>query len=41
MFSTARYLAAYPDVAQEGINPLIHFVRNGQAEGRMAFPAAL
>ncbi len=39
VFSTAGYLAAYRDVADEGINPLIHYVRNGRAEGRVAFAA--
>jgi len=39
LFSTAGYLAAYPDVAREGINPLIHYVRNGRAEGRVALKA--
>lgn len=36
-FSSHRYLAAYPDVAREGINPLLHYLIHGQAEGRMAY----
>lgn len=33
-FDTEYYLAANPDVAQRGMNPLLHFVRHGRAEGR-------
>lgn len=33
-FDTAYYLGANPDVAERGINPLLHFVRHGRAEGR-------
>ncbi|MGF6425633.1 glycosyltransferase involved in cell wall biosynthesis [Bradyrhizobium elkanii] len=29
------YLRNYPDVAASGINPLVHYVRFGQAEGRL------
>ncbi len=36
-FSTTGYLAAYPDVAQAGMNPLIHYVEHGIAEGRSPF----
>jgi capsular polysaccharide biosynthesis protein len=39
-FDTARYLAANPDVAAAGINPLVHYLRHGRAEGRTAFPVA-
>lgn len=39
-FSTRHYLAANPDVAQAGVNPLLHYVRNGREEGRLAMPAA-
>jgi glycosyltransferase involved in cell wall biosynthesis len=35
LFSTVRYLADHPDVAREGMNPLVHFLRHGQFEGRM------
>ena len=38
-FSCHRYIAAYPDVGTEGINPLVHFVLHGQNEGRTAFSA--
>lgn len=33
-FDTDQYLGANPDVAESGINPLLHFVRHGRAEGR-------
>lgn len=33
-FSTKGYLDAYPDVAAEGTNPLIHYVLHGQFENR-------
>ena len=33
-FDTRYYLAANPDVSESGINPLLHFVRHGRAEGR-------
>ena len=32
-----RYLAAYSDEKNAGIDPLPHYVANGQAEGRTAF----
>lgn len=34
-FSTSGYLEDNPDVAKAGINPLVHFLRYGQFEGRM------
>ena len=34
MFSTKAYLKLNPDVAVSGMNPLVHFVRYGAAEGR-------
>ncbi|MGI4978361.1 MAG: hypothetical protein ACRYG6_15595 [Janthinobacterium lividum] len=34
-FDTRFYLAAHPDVAREGINPLWHYVLAGRAEGRL------
>lgn len=37
-FDTGAYLRAYGDVADAGVNPLLHFLRHGQAEGRRAFP---
>ncbi len=33
-FSTSEYLALNPDVAQTGMNPLLHYERFGRAEGR-------
>ena len=33
-FSTRAYEAANPDVAQAGLNPLVHFLRRGREEGR-------
>jgi len=38
-FSTTKYLAAYSDVKNSGVDPLEHFLANGQAEGRLAFHA--
>ncbi len=35
LFSTTGYLEAHPDVAQAGMNPLVHFLRYGQYEGRL------
>ncbi|GAB3343661.1 glycosyltransferase [Marilutibacter aestuarii] len=42
-FSASAYLSAHPDVAEAGIDPLLHFVRYGRDEGRetrLADPAA-
>ncbi len=36
-FSTSDYLAANPDVKAAGIDPLLHYVQSGKAEGRAAF----
>jgi hypothetical protein len=36
-FSTDGYLAANPDVAAAKINPLIHFLEHGFAEGRSGY----
>ena len=33
-FSSAGYLAANPDVAAQGLNPLLHYERYGKVEGR-------
>lgn len=35
-FSTGYYLTTHADVARSGMNPLLHFVNNGRAEGRWA-----
>lgn len=37
-FDSAFYLASNPDVAHTGLNPLWHFIENGQAEGRQPHP---
>ncbi|MGX9353370.1 glycosyltransferase (plasmid) [Shimia sp. W99] len=34
-FDPGWYLAAYPDVAATGMNPLRHFLRHGRREGRL------
>ena len=39
-FSTRSYLEANPDVADAGINPLLHFIRRGRKEGRSIQPPA-
>lgn len=36
-FDGGAYLERYPDVAASGMPPLVHFLRFGQVEGRMAF----
>jgi hypothetical protein len=35
-FNTADYLAAHPQAAQEGANPLVHAIRSGEAARMMA-----
>lgn len=37
-FSTYAYLCKYPDVAQAGINPLVHYEVFGRNEGRLCKP---
>lgn len=39
MFDADYYLARYPDVRREGIDPLLHFLRHGAAEKRDPGPA--
>lgn len=34
LFDVAWYLSAHPDVAASGMNPLIHYIRWGEREGR-------
>ena len=34
-FSTGWYFAAYPDIAANDVNPLVHYVMHGHAEGRI------
>lgn len=37
-FDTERYLRAYPDIADAGVNPLVHWEKNGCKEsGRLMF----
>lgn len=36
-FDGDRYLTAYPDIREAGANPLIHYIRHGEREGRRAF----
>jgi serralysin len=36
-FDTNDYLAAYPDVKAAGIDPLLHYIQPGMAEGRQVF----
>jgi hypothetical protein len=38
LFQPGWYLAAYPDVADSGVDPLEHFCRNGWREGRKPNP---
>lgn len=37
-FSTTKYLAANADVKAAGIDPLLHYVEYGKAEGRAVYP---
>ncbi|UZJ45342.1 glycosyltransferase family 2 protein [Marinimicrobium sp. C6131] len=39
-FSSDWYLHRYPDVEQLGVNPLVHYLRFGKAEGRLPFHGA-
>ena len=34
-FDTKSYLAMNPDVKDSGINPLLHYIKHGKAEGRV------
>lgn len=36
-FDANAYLEAYPDVAQAGIDPYLHYLRGGKNEGRIGF----
>ena len=37
-FDGAWYLATYPDVKREGLNPLVHYLEVGSKEGRLPHP---
>lgn len=37
-FDSDWYLTQNPDVEKEGTNPLVHFILNGKAEGRLPMP---
>ncbi|MFV1878768.1 hypothetical protein [Nioella sp.] len=34
LFDEAWYLSTYSDVAKSGVNPILHYIRNGHDEGR-------
>ena len=36
-FCTSLYLDIYPDIAEAGLDPLLHFLRHGIKEGRVAW----
>lgn len=36
-FSSTGYLDQNPDVRQSGVNPLLHYLLRGRAEGRTGF----
>lgn len=36
-FDSVKYIITYPDVVKSNINPLIHYINNGQKEGRLCF----
>lgn len=38
LFDSKWYLQQYPDVAQAGINPVVHYVMAGASEGRLPGP---
>lgn len=40
-FSVAGYLDEHPDVVEEDINPLLHYVQTGKKEGRATRPSAI
>jgi hypothetical protein len=39
-FNSGWYLEQNPDIIEEGINPLIHYLLHGKAEGRLPKPTA-
>jgi SAM-dependent methyltransferase len=38
LFSALDYLKRYPDVTAANVDPLLHYIRQGEAEGRIAHP---
>ena len=38
LFDAEWYLKQYPDVLSSGMDPLLHFIKRGAAEGRDPFP---
>jgi hypothetical protein len=38
-FSVSHYLSSYPDLAEAGINPFVHYLRTGRQEGRQPVPS--
>lgn len=34
VFNTNLYYSQYPDIEEAGVNPLIHYIKHGKAEGR-------
>ena len=36
-FSSERYINRYPDISQQGLNPLFHYVAHGEKGGREKF----
>ena len=41
LFSTRAYFETYPDVADAGVNPLVHYLLYGRNEGRQIVPSPL
>ncbi|MGD9920528.1 MAG: hypothetical protein AB7V13_03650 [Pseudorhodoplanes sp.] len=39
LFDEAFYLASYPDVGASGVDPLLHYIKSGEADGRRPNPA--
>jgi hypothetical protein len=39
-FSVRYYLQAHPDIAAAAVNPFVHYLRAGRAEGRLTLPPA-
>lgn len=40
-FNAAQYLLDYPDVAESGVNPLVHYLRYGKKEERKVSPVRI